>query len=144
MNILQIIILILVISSLCFLLFQLWYYYENYNYIQEFNNTYKKLEYSTSPNISYVDKSVKDPNDDKINQEDKFRCVLTDGLWYGIFNKGFISDVSTSIQGGFKTKIDCEDFVFSRSIYVIYNPCVVPESYDCKLLKDLMEESIKP
>lgn len=141
MNILQVVILILVVSSVCFLLFQFWYYYENYEYIIEFNKNYKRLEYSASPNISYIDKSVKDPNDNKFRSEDKLRCVLYQGYWYGIFKDGFVSEVSTSLSDGFKDKIDCVDYIFEIRTPVVYNPCVVPESSDCILLKSLLEQS---
>lgn len=143
MNILQIVILILVVSGSCFLMFQLWYYYENYEYIVEFNKTYRRLEYSSSPNISYVDKSVRDPNDNEFKTEEKSRCVLYNGSWFGIFGGGFIGDDSTSIGKGFNDKIDCIDNIFDIKIPIVYNPCIMKNDNDCKLLKKLMEDSQK-
>ncbi|CCU56418.1 IMV MP/virus entry (Cop-A28L) [Mythimna separata entomopoxvirus 'L'] len=141
MNIIQIIAIVIITSALCFLIFQLWYYGENYEYILRYNDTYSNLEYTRSANINFDDLTIYDPNDNIFNVREKWRCALNNNTYYAISDFGFLSTESTGINLTFTNYRDCIIDLFSRVIKVIYNPCTIPTSSDCTLLRLLMNNT---
>ncbi|CCU55473.1 IMV MP/virus entry (Cop-A28L) [Adoxophyes honmai entomopoxvirus 'L'] len=141
MNIIQVIVIILITASLCFLIFQLWYYAENYEYVLRYNDSYSNLQYAKSTNINFDDLTVYDPNDNIFNVEEKWRCASSNNIFYAVSKFGFLSTESTGIHLTYNNYRDCILDLFSRIIKIIYNPCVVETSSDCVLLKLLISNT---
>ncbi|AAC97666.1 ORF MSV132 putative Amsacta moorei entomopoxvirus G4R homolog (vaccinia A28L), similar to SW:P29816 [Melanoplus sanguinipes entomopoxvirus] len=139
MNIIQVFGIILITSALCFIIFQLWYYYENYDYIIKYNDAYGNLEYSQSANINYQDSTVYDPNDTEYDVNKKWRCALNNSIYYPVSEFGFMSTDSTKIGLTYTYLNDCLLNLFDTQVKIIYNPCSVSNtSNDCVLLNNLL------
>jgi hypothetical protein len=140
-NIIQLFCIILITSVVCFLLFQLWFYIENYSYILDFNEIYKKLEFTNTSNINFTDISVYDPNDNVFDVDYKWRCVLYNSKYYPISRYGFMSIDNVSKGKSFDYLKDCIIDMFDTRIPIIYNPCVIETSSDCILLNNLLKQT---
>lgn len=138
-NIIQLFCIILITSVVCFLLFQLWFYIENYSYILDFNEIYKKLEFTNTSNINFTDISIYDPNDSVFDVDYKWRCVLYDSKYYPISRYGFMSVDNVSKGKSFNYLKDCIIDMFDTRIPIIYNPCKIETSSDCILLNNLLK-----
>ncbi|NP_064968.2 viral replication protein A28-like [Betaentomopoxvirus amoorei] len=139
MNTVQILVVILITTALSFLVFQLWYYAENYEYILRYNDTYSNLQFARSANINFDDLTVFDPNDNVFNVEEKWRCASTNNnIFYAVSTFGFLSTESTGINLTYTNSRDCIIDLFSRIIKIVYDPCTVETSNDCRLLRLLM------
>ena len=141
MEIFKIFVIVISVSCFCFLLFQLWFFIENQEYIYLFNEKYSKLEYVASPNMYFIDKNVFDPNDSETDVNKKFRCGYsnTNHLYYGFSEDGFISKNSSYIDLTWTNLTDCISDIFKTNTIIIYNPCINSEtSTDCIMLKQLM------
>lgn len=84
-------IIIICVCSFCFLLFQLWYVFENYEYIKDYILNYKHLQFAQNPNLKFIDKTIYDPNEDEKDKDSKFRCVSDDNKTYYFVNKNGFS-----------------------------------------------------
>ncbi|CCU56096.1 IMV MP/virus entry (Cop-A28L) [Choristoneura rosaceana entomopoxvirus 'L'] len=141
MNTIQILVIILITSALCFLIFQLWYYAENYEYILRYNDTYSNLEFTKSANINFDDLTIYDPNDNIFNVEEKWRCATNNNIFYALSTFGFLSTESTGIHLTYSNSRDCIIDLFSKIIKIVYDPCTVETSADCTLLRLLMRNT---
>jgi hypothetical protein len=137
-NTLQLFCIILITALVCFLLFQLWFYIENYSYIVQFNETYKSLEFVNTSNINFIDTSVYDPNDSIFDVNYKWRCVEYNSLFYPISRYGFMSTDNISKNKSFKYLKDCIIDMFDTRYPIVYDPCIIQTSSDCKLLNSLL------
>lgn len=137
----NIIIIILSTSALMFMLYQLWFFYENYDYIVEFNRTYRHLEYVRGPNLLYNDTTIYDPNN-SVNMDERFRCKYKNGKYFSVSKKGFISEDSNSLTLSWSDLKECIYYTFSNNVVIVYDACTLdPESDDCKLLKELLKNN---
>lgn len=145
-NIIQLFCIILITSVICFLLFQLWFYIENYAYILDFNEIYKKLEFTNSSNINFTDISIYDPNDNAFDVNYKWRCALydNDNKYYPVSKYGFMSTDNTSKGKKYNYLKDCIIDMFNTRIPIIYNPCGTSMVIDCAILNILLNIPILP
>lgn len=134
---LTIIIIIISSTSLAFLIFNLWYLYENFDYICEYNNKYKNLVYVKGPNLIYEKFNF---NDSLQISENKFRCKEIDGKFYSFSKRGFRSNDSSFLNLSWDNLKDCIYRTFNDDVFIIYDACMLnSESKDCKLLNKLLE-----
>lgn len=140
-NVIQLFCIILITSVICFLLFQLWFYIENFAYILDFNKIYKQLEFTNTSNINFTDTSIYDPNDNVFDVDYKWRCVLHNSKYYAISRYGFMSTDNVSIGKSFDYLKDCIINMFDTRIFIIYNPCIIEDSSDCILLNNLLQQN---
>jgi len=138
MNIVQVFITILSTCALAFSIFQLWYYYENYDYIISYNNMFRNLQFSRTANNNFKDSTVYDPNDNVFDEPKKWRCSQNNGLYYAISSYGFMSDNNFEITRTYIHETDCIIEMFNTRIPIVYNPCIVLDSNDCILLNTLL------
>lgn len=115
------IIIVIFVCCLCFIIFQMFEFIQNYDYIIQFNKKYNNYEYVSSPSYNYIDKTIFDPNDIENNPDNKWRCVVSDSKWYGISKNGLVLENNKFAEWSLKT--DCTDYIF-RTLYLNYNnPC---------------------
>jgi len=142
LDIKDILILIISTAGICFLIFEIWTIYCQYDNIIIYNNVYKFLEYAPSANITYSDKSVYDPNDNQPNASNKWRCAIKNNLYYIVSSYGFMSTNSNSIPPGI---IDYQTCIFNWTeslTPIVYNPCLGNKfGNDCLLLEELMRNT---
>ncbi|BAO49431.1 membrane protein [Alphaentomopoxvirus acuprea] len=138
MNIIQVFGIIFITASFCFIIFQLWYYAENYTYILKYNNAYSNLQFARSANINYQDRTVNDPNDNEFNVDRKWRCAEENGIYYPVSSFGFMSTESTGINLTYTFIKDCILELFNTQLRIVYNACSISGSLDCQLLNRLL------
>lgn len=139
MEIFKLFIIIISVCCFCFILFQLWFFVENREYIYLFNQRYKNLEYVSSPNMFFIDKNVFDPNDTQTDPNKKFRCAQENGITYALSEDGFMSGNSSQITLTWTNETDCVNTLFKTNNIVLYDPCAISQvSNNCLLLNRLM------
>lgn len=154
MQIVNIAILLIVIVSFTFILFQIWYLYENKEYIYDYVDKYSNFKYIANPSISFIDKTVYDINENITDEEKKMRCVMyyqehwndsdtIDQVYIAVQENGFISTNSSTADLIFNNYYECIKYIFSNSIFIIYDPCngTNPVTNDCNFLKLLLTHS---
>lgn len=133
---LEFIFMIIFICCFCFIIFQLYELFLNYDYIVKFNDKYKKYEYYGTPSYNYVDKSKYDPNDNETNVDNKWRCYfeVTNSKWYGVSSLGLI--LENKAFGEWNEKNDCRNYIFSNFFLNYNNPCNESENnFYCEIYK---------
>lgn len=120
----NLILIVLVVCCFSFIIFQIYEFVQNYDYIQKFNAKYKKYEFSATPSYNYVDKSYYDPNDSETNINKKWTCKLSGSKWYGI-SKDYGLVIENSIYKSWSTELECINYIFSDFYLNYNNPCSI-------------------
>ena len=118
----NLILIVFVVCCFSFIIFQIYEFVQNYDYIQNFNIKYKKYEFSATPSYNYVDKSYYDPNDSETNVNKKWRCKLSEALWYGV-SKEYGLVIENGIYKSWSTELECINYIFSDFYLNYNNPC---------------------
>ncbi|ABQ43748.1 viral replication A28-like protein [Tanapox virus] len=139
MNPASVFLIVVATVAICLIVIQVYYIYENYDNIKEFNSTHSLLEYSKTINVFSLDRRIYDPNDHVHDVKQKWRCVNYDNNYVSVSIFGFKSDSGKNIKN-FSTIDDCIDYTFSKSTHSnIFNPCINEDkSKDCIFLKSVL------
>lgn len=137
---LKLLFIIISIVSFCFIVFQLYEFICNYEFIIDFNEKYKNYEFTSSPSYTYTDYSIFDPNDFANNTSQKWKCVqYYNNSYYALSEKGII--IKNGELNRFNDEMTCIDYIFSKTILNYQNPCVFDESGSlCTFLKNNMDK----
>jgi hypothetical protein len=138
MNVAQVVILVISTCVFCFMLFQLWFYIENREYIYEFNEKYSRLKYVSNPSMSFIDSSQFDPNDSEIEDKKKFRCEKDGEKYYALSIDGYVSTISSSKTLSWNTEKECILDLFKDNKVILYNPCALNNKDECEKLKQIL------
>ncbi|QQG31605.1 hypothetical protein [Swinepox virus] len=140
MDVITIFFIILATVAISIIIFQVYYIYQNYDNIKEFNEMHIPLEYSKTINVLSLDRSVEDPNDYIYDPKQKWRCVKFDNDYVSVSRFGYKSN--NGIIRRFNTINNCVDYTFSESTHSdIINPCISPntsKSKECIFLKSIL------
>lgn len=136
----NLILIVFVVCCFSFIIFQIYEFVQNYDYIQNFNNKYKKYEFSATPSYNYVDKSYYDPNDSETNINKKWTCKLYGGSWYAV-SKDYGLVIENGIYKSWSTELECINYIFSDFYLNYNNPCNIStnNSY-CNIFNSLNNE----
>lgn len=136
----NLILIVFVVCCFAFIIFQIYEFVQNYDYIQNFNTRYKKYEFSATPSYNYVDKSYYDPNDSETNINKKWTCKISGSSWYAIA-KDYGMIIENGIYKSWPTELECITYIFSDFYLNYNNPCSISsDNTYCKIFNSLNNE----
>ncbi|AKR04251.1 A28R protein [Salmon gill poxvirus] len=116
--------LIISVICVCFFLQQAWLMWSDWPKILEFVHAQKQNEYVQDSKHEYSDFAIYDPNDVSLEKKEKWRCVVSNSLWYQINNHGAVSNPSGTLKV-FSTMSECKRNLFLyKGVRIYIDPCL--------------------
>lgn len=127
------------IAIFVFIIYELVIFYQNYDYVINYIERYKKFLFVNYPLKTNVDTNVFDPNDGFLKPKDKWRCAKynSNNKWYGL-KKGKMVYTNNKFTD-FSSKIDCQTYIFTNIIITMNDPCIV-DDLNCSIYNSLYKE----
>lgn len=134
---LRILILIIVCSLFSFIIYNAFLFYNNIDNIRYINKKYGEVGNVVSGDVIFIDERVEDNNSRELDVKKKWRCVkYKTNEWIQISSLGILTNTIDDMNKKFFDKNDCIFDMINLPYYIIHDPCIIPESYNCKFIKN--------